>query len=119
MTPAQLHILQHSLGVDQYGRGRQYRNHFVTGPGTTDFPACRALVDMGFMEDHGSQSGFDGDHLFWVTEVGRKAMLAESPAPPKVSRSKQRYQQYLNVADCFESFGHYLKYLTKQERQIR
>lgn len=26
LTEAELHILQHSLGVDQYGQGEQYRN---------------------------------------------------------------------------------------------
>ena len=34
---SKLHILQHSLGLDKYGDGNQYRNHFVTGPGSTDF----------------------------------------------------------------------------------
>lgn len=40
-----MHILQHALGLDQYGRGREYRNHFCTGPGSVDFLPCRALGD--------------------------------------------------------------------------
>ena len=31
MTKRQLEILQHSLGVDQYGRGPQFRNHYCAG----------------------------------------------------------------------------------------
>ncbi len=36
--------------------------------------------------------------------------------PPKPSRSRQRYLDYLNVADCFESFGDYLKYLKTKNK---
>ena len=49
MTPEQLHILQHSLGLDEYGRGTMYRNHFVTGEGSLDHPHCVALVEAGLM----------------------------------------------------------------------
>ncbi len=42
-----LHILQHSLGLDQFGEGRQYRNHFAAGPGGQDFADCVALTEMG------------------------------------------------------------------------
>ena len=31
MTLNQLHILQHSLGRDQYGHGTDYRNHYCAG----------------------------------------------------------------------------------------
>jgi hypothetical protein len=34
----------------------------------------------------------------------------------KLTRSQQRYQRYLDVADCFESFRHYLKYEASQNR---
>lgn len=44
---SKLRILQHSLGLDQYGAGRQYRNHFVTGEGSDGFPLCRELVAEG------------------------------------------------------------------------
>jgi len=41
LSSKQLEILQHSLGVDQYGRGEMYRNHFCAG--ADDEPACREL----------------------------------------------------------------------------
>ena len=103
-----LHILQHSLGVDQYGRGNQYRNYFVTGEGSTDFPLCSELVAMGLMQDRGTQSMCGGDHVFHVTEAGKAAVREFSPAPPKLNRAQRRYQAFLR-ADCGMTFGQYLK----------
>ena len=31
LTPRQLAILQHALGLDQYGHGTFYRNHYCAG----------------------------------------------------------------------------------------
>lgn len=104
-----LHILQHSLGVDQYGRGNQYRNHFVTGPDTTDFPKCMELVGLGLMKDTGLHPICDGgDHVFTVTAKGKTAMHMNSPEPPKLSVSQARYRRYL-AADCGMSFKEWLK----------
>ena len=55
MTPRQLEILQHSLGVDQYGQTPKgympyTRNYFSAG--ARDEPTCRELVAMGYMEHH-------------------------------------------------------------------
>lgn len=112
MNPELLHILQHSLGLDQYGKGSFYRNRFITGPGSTDFPLCSELVRLGFMQDHGAQSLAGGDHHFSVTESGKDAVHRLSPAPPKLSRSKQRYQAFLN-ADGGMRFGDWLKHRSK------
>lgn len=108
MTPEQLHIIQHSLGVDQYGRGSQYRNRFVTGPGTSDWTSCKALVEIGFMNDRGGHELYgDGAHCFCVTEAGKKAMAELSPKPPALTRSQKRYRAFLN-ADCGISFREWL-----------
>lgn len=113
----QLKILQHSLGVDQYGRGRQYRNHYVAGG--DDEALCRDLVALGFMQQIG-----DGKNLcgvpFAVTRAGVTAMHAASPAPPKTTRSQRRYQRWLEVKDAgFETFASFLKYETTQARARR
>lgn len=50
-----LQILQHSLGLNQYGQGQHERNHFVTGPESQDFLDCGSLVVAGFMVDHGAK----------------------------------------------------------------
>jgi hypothetical protein len=77
-----LHILQHSLGVDEYGRGEQYRNHFAVDPGSEDFSLCEKLVEMGLMKDMGCREMWGGLHWFIVTEKGIYAVVVESPAAP-------------------------------------
>ena len=103
MTTEQLGILQHSLGVDQYGRGRQFRNHFVGGA-----EECRPLVALGYMTEHSASELTGGDPWFRVTESGKSAMLAESPKPPKLSRSQKRYRRFLD-ADSGLTFIEWLR----------
>lgn len=98
MTTSQLEIIQHSLGVDQYGQGPRYRNFFDAGD--RDCQTCNELVDIGYMQRHRSTAVFPG-HNFSVTDAGIKAMLAESPKPPKLTPGQKRYREWLNVADCF------------------
>jgi hypothetical protein len=104
MTKEQLQILQHALGVDEYGQGRMYRNHFCAGG--KDEEICRSLVELGYM------GTFEREYLPYynctVTEAGKTAMLAESPKPPKLTRSQKRYRDFLN-RDTGVSFGEYLK----------
>ena len=114
-----LHILQHSLGVDQYGQGKQYRNHFATEPGSKDFPQCQQLVDLGLMEDLGKNAIWGGMHCFVVTPKGIDSVALESPSPPKISRSKKRYQEYSRLADCFECFKDFLLYDAERQREKR
>ncbi len=107
LSPEQLHILQHSLGVDKYGQGNQYRNRFVTDLDSTDGPICVSLVELGAMKDHGPQSIAGGMHCFTVTPAGIDAVAFQSPLPPKLSRSQRRYREFLN-ADCGLSFREWL-----------
>ena len=111
MEPRQLEILQHALGVDEYGQGDQYRNHFcATGEDET---ICRELVALGYMRQ------FHAKHLPYfncaVTDAGKQAMRDASPKPPKLTRSQKRYRDYL-AADLGCSFFEYLKeYAGKRE----
>ena len=93
MTPKQLEILQHALGVDQYGRGEMYRNHFCAGG--SDEVVCRELVALGYM------TSFEREWLPYyncvVTDAGKAAMLAESPKPQKLTPSQRRYQRFLDA----------------------
>ena len=66
---SKLHILQHSLGLDHYGAGRQYRNHFVTGEGSDDFPLCRELVAEGLMTERAGNELSGGSPVFFVTRA--------------------------------------------------
>lgn len=108
LTPEELHILQHSLGVDKHGQGEQYRNHFCTGPGCDDFDRCTKLVAAGFMQTRGAVEVFGGLHTFTVTPGGIDAVALQSPVPPKLPRSKQRYRAWLR-SDCGLSFGDWLR----------
>lgn len=105
-----LQILQHSLGLDQYGEGRQYRNHFCTGPGSTDFDDCRALVADGLMTERSGNALSGGDSVFHVTPKGIDYVALNSskrPPEPKLTRSQKRYRAWLN-ADCGLSFAEWL-----------
>lgn len=105
-----LGILQHSLGLDQYGDGRKYRNHFVTGPGSTNFDDCTALVEMGLMENRGKSALTGGDHCFTVTPKGIDFVALNSPKrppAPKLTRSQKRYRAWLH-SDCGLSFAEYI-----------
>ena len=108
LTHGQLHILQHSLGVDQYGQGRAYRNHYVIGSNCDGFSDCQELVQLGLMTEHPPREITGGMYWFMVTQEGRKAVQEQSPPPPKLTRSQRRYRNYVQ-ADCNMSFGEWLK----------
>ena len=115
LTAGQLEILQHSLGVDKYGQGPTYRNHFCAGG--TDEDRCRELVAMGYMRlwphadpTTGETPGYPYYNCS-VTEAGRAAMIAESPKPPKLTRGQIRYRRFLK-ADTGVSFREWLKWDT-------
>lgn len=111
MTPEQLQILRHSLGVDQFGQGKMYRNHFCAGG--SDETICRELVALGYMRtwagaaEDGSIPNFPYYNCS-VTEEGKAAVLRESPKPPRLTRGQQRYREFLR-ADTGRSFSEWLK----------
>ncbi len=104
-----LGILQHALGLDQYGRGTKYRRYFVTGKGSDDYHTCRELVADGLMEDHGNHRITGGDTLFTVTAAGITFVAINSPKPPKLTAGQKRYREYLYSDGCGENFGDWLK----------
>lgn len=94
MDERQLHVLQHSLGVDKYGRGKQYRNHFCAGG--DDLVTCEELTEAGLMVRREGSALSGGYPVFFVTDAGRAAVAEHSPKPPKLSRGKERYLRYLH-----------------------
>ena len=108
MTTQQLQILQHALGLDEYGRGAMYRNHFCAGG--EDVDTCRELIALGLMRQHRTTEVFP-DFNCSVTDEGKAAVIRESPVPPKppkLTRSQKNYQRFLD-ADCGATFGEWLK----------
>jgi hypothetical protein len=115
LSKEQLHVLQHSLGLDKYGQGSMYRNHFCAGG--DDERICRELVDMGYMYVFRPNASPYPYYNCAVTDAGKAAVREQSPKPPKLTRSQRRYRDYLNVADAFGgSFHEYLKYKTAEAR---
>ncbi len=118
MTARQLEILQHALGLNQYGKrehgDREYsRNHFCAGGADED--TCRELVALGYMwEWHQSYQQMYPYFNCSVTDAGKEAVRRESPPPPKLTRGQQRYRRFLH-ADTGESFGEWLKYQARRE----
>lgn len=102
-----LSILQHSLGLDRYGRGKPYRNHFCAG--VDDVAICRDLVARGLMAERQASAMTGGSPLFTVTEAGRALNILEHRIdPPKLTRSQKRYQAFLD-ADCGLTFREWLR----------
>lgn len=61
--------MRHALGLTR--GSREYRNHFVTGPGSDDYPHCEALVAAGLMRKHAGHALTGGDPCYVVTDAGR------------------------------------------------
>lgn len=76
MSKKERHILQHALGISN--GGKEYRNHFVAGEGSTDYPHCESLVEKGYMTRRDGSPLTGGDYVYFVTDAGRQA-LKEQP----------------------------------------
>lgn len=75
ITTEQHHILRHSIGLTQ--GSIEYRNHFVTGPGSTDYPHCEALVAAGLMLRYKGNALTGGDPFYAVTDKGKELARRE------------------------------------------
>ena len=110
ISAEQLHILQHALGIDRYGQGNPFRNHFVTGTGSLDWPQCNELVQRRLMSVRRNHPLSGGDDCFWVTDAGKQYVAKFSPKRPGATRNrsrKARNQRYLEYGDGFKSFLEY------------
>lgn len=112
--PTLLHILQHSLGLDEFGQGNPYRNHYVAGGEALDI--CRDAVTQGLMVEHAATDISGGSPWFHVTDAGKQYVAANSPKPPKKTASQKRYERFLTISDmCDVTFGEFLK----REKEFR
>lgn len=105
-----LEVLQHALGVDRFGRGSMYRDHFVAGPGHSDFDTCLAATERGLMQRYENKHVIGGN-VFVVTDQGRQFVLARSPKPDRKQKARDRYSRYLDLADVLPdlTFGDFLR----------
>lgn len=117
-----LHILQHALGLDDFGVGKggrhpfnTYRNHYVASLDGDHGALLMAHVDAGRMIRRGPNELYGGgdSYCFVVTDVGRVYVRDNSPKPPKLTRAQRRYRAWLK-ADCGLSFGEWLQQVGAQ-----
>lgn len=74
MTPVQRNLARHAIGLD--GRHKQtWRNHFVTGEGSTDYPHWVAMVEAGLATRRKGSVLTGGDDLFRLTRAGAEMAL--------------------------------------------
>jgi hypothetical protein len=74
MTPKQIELARHALGLPNKRRC-SYRNHFVTGPGSSDWDDWQAMVTAGYACRHEPRALFGGDYCFCLTRAGADAAL--------------------------------------------
>lgn len=109
MTPAAAHTLLHALGLDARHTDA-WRNCYV---GDADpEPEVAELVELGlFVEVDPPGYLPAGSRAYRATDRGRSVALAErARRHPPLSRSKARYERWLDVADCWDiTFGDFLR----------
>lgn len=92
-----LEILQHSAGMDQYGRRQQgtERNFFGTQPESSDGNLCEELVLLGLMYRDRVIAWAARETIYCVTKAGFDYIQEKSPSPPKQTASQRRYLEFL------------------------
>lgn len=74
MTPEQIELARHALGLDGLRR-ISFRNHFVTGPGSDDYDHWMAMVKAGHATRRPGSQLTGGDDLFRLTRSGAELAL--------------------------------------------
>jgi hypothetical protein len=104
ITPYQVGLLQHTLGLSERRR-ESHRNFFIAGEGHHDQAGLTALVAAGLMKQARAPEMFGGGDLFTATDSGKEIAIAALPEPVKPTR----YQEYLNADGCGgDTFGEFL-----------
>lgn len=106
ISKEQLHILRHSLGLDDSGVGNQYRNYYVSGDDR--LPLCESLVSINLMERRAPGELTGGCASFFVTQAGKDLVNSIGTQIKKLSRGQHRYRAFLR-SDMGMSFGEFLK----------
>lgn len=74
MTPEQFELARHALGLPNRTR-KSYRNHFVCGPGHSDFDNWVAMTADGLARRHAGNELTGGDDCFCLTKAGATQAL--------------------------------------------
>lgn len=119
-TVEQLRILRHMLGIPGEGIGppSAYRDYFASCPEGAQLQQMTDLESRGLVRRADEPRPGRPYVIFTTTAKGRQ--LAEESyvdLAKTLTKSQLRYRKYLEVSDCFESFGHYLKHLTRRKHE--
>lgn len=90
LTPEQRELARHALGLD--GRHSQsWRDHFVTGPGSSDYDRWQEMVATGAATRRAGNQLTGGDDLFLLTRAGALAALDPGETlDPNVFRAEEQ-----------------------------
>lgn len=108
LTTKHIHILRHSLGLDDKGHGREYRNYYCSGLDCDGYSDLIELEYFGLMKlgkiDH-------KNHFFYVTEEG-KSEARKGVVYHKLTRDQKRYQAFRAWKDVYDDIT-FLDWLKK------
>ncbi|EHD21278.1 MULTISPECIES: hypothetical protein [Brenneria] len=114
ITPRQIEIMQHALGINE-SRREPYRNYYVAGPLHYANSDLETLVSLGMMTKSPAPKFCpSGDVVYSCTDTGRDTALSALPPPPKPTR----YSEYLDADSCM-SFSEWLLGWKKPEVEYR
>lgn len=74
MDAEQIELARHALGLPNR-RNTSYRNYFVTGDGSADYPHWMSMVNAGFAARRRGGQLTGGDDIFRLTRAGADRAL--------------------------------------------
>jgi hypothetical protein len=99
LTPKQIHILQHSLGISK-PHDKPYRNFYAVYSDSDGIRDLELLVEKGLMINSGS-SPVNSDMVYYqVSDAGRKVAFDQLPKDTR-TRAQKRYEKYLDIRDVW------------------
>lgn len=106
LTPEQLRILRHMLGIDDpyMPKPKPYRNYYCANPGD---PKLHELARLGMVVLYSTHGSYE---WFATTTAGREAAEASQKAI-RHSKGKRLYSKFLDISDCFPDLT-FKKFLT-------
>lgn len=107
ITEKQIQLMHHALGADYFYKHKGfYRNYFAANILGDDSDEWEKLISLGLAFSDRLREKYA---VYHVTEIGQKLIREKlRKNKQKISLSKARYQAYLEVGECYESFAHYL-----------
>lgn len=99
LTPSQIHILQHSIGISKR-HDKPYRNFYAVYTSSDSVPDLEVLVKAGLMAN-GDKSPVNPDMVYYyVTDAGREVAFKHLPKDTRTQKQK-KYERFLYAKDAY------------------